>query len=327
MSAANLDQFGRRIEYLRISVTDKCNFRCLYCMPAEGLQWLPKSEILSYEEIAAIVTQLAAEGVSRLRISGGEPTIRPQLEKLIGMLRSITGIEDIALSTNGVRLPELAKQYRDGGLDRVNISVDSLRPERIAEIARRDMGFDPVRSATAAELAGLSPIKLNVVVMRGINDDEIEDLARLTIDHPWHVRFIELMPVGEMANLTWDHVVPSSEVLERAANAGPLSVDEGPARGNGPAKYFRFHGAPGSIGVITPMTHTYCASCNRVRLTADGRLRTCLFGDHEVDLKTPLREGFPLGAIFRDALSNKPLEHELLQMRTGGLRALSQVGG
>lgn len=327
MSVANLDQFGRRIEYLRISVTDKCNFRCLYCMPAEGLQWLPKSEILSYEEIAAIVTQLAAEGVSRLRISGGEPTIRPQLEKLIGMLRSITGIEDIALSTNGVRLPELAKQYRDGGLDRVNISVDSLRPERIAEIARRDMGFDPVRSATAAELAGLSPIKLNVVVMRGINDDEIEDLARLTIDHPWHVRFIELMPVGEMANLTWDHVVPSSEVLERAANAGPLSVDEGPARGNGPAKYFRFHGAPGSIGVITPMTHTYCASCNRVRLTADGRLRTCLFGDHEVDLKTPLRDGFPLGAIFRDALSNKPLEHELLQMRTGGLRALSQVGG
>jgi len=327
MSAANLDQFGRRIEYLRISVTVKCNFRCLYCMPAEGLQWLPKSEILSYEEIAAIVTQLAAEGVSRLRISGGEPTIRPQLEKLIGMLRSITGIEDIALSTNGVRLPELAKQYRDGGLDRVNISVDSLRPERIAEIARRDMGFDPVRSATAAELAGLSPIKLNVVVMRGINDDEIEDLARLTIDHPWHVRFIELMPVGEMANLTWDHVVPSSEVLERAANAGPLSVDEGPARGNGPAKYFRFHGAPGSIGVITPMTHTYCASCNRVRLTADGRLRTCLFGDHEVDLKTPLRDGFPLGAIFRDALNNKPLEHELLQMRTGGLRALSQVGG
>jgi cyclic pyranopterin phosphate synthase len=327
MSVANLDQFGRRIEYLRISVTDKCNFRCLYCMPAEGLQWLPKSEILSYEEIAAIVTQLAAEGVSRLRISGGEPTIRPQLEKLIGMLRSITGIEDIALSTNGVRLPELAKQYRDGGLDRVNISVDSLRPERIAEIARRDMGFDPVRSATAAELAGLSPIKLNVVVMRGINDDEIEDLARLTIDHPWHVRFIELMPVGEMANLTWDHVVPSSEVLERAANAGPLSVDEGPARGNGPAKYFRFHGAPGSIGVITPMTHTYCASCNRVRLTADGRLRTCLFGDHEVDLKTPLRDGFPLGAIFRDALNNKPLEHELLQMRTGGLRALSQVGG
>ena len=327
MSVANLDQFGRRIEYLRISVTDKCNFRCLYCMPAEGLQWLPKSEILSYEEIAAIVTQLAAEGVSRLRISGGEPTIRPQLEKLIGMLRSIAGIEDIALSTNGVRLPELAKQYRDGGLDRVNISVDSLRPERIAEIARRDMGFDPVRSATAAELAGLSPIKLNVVAMRGINDDEIEDLARLTIDHPWHVRFIELMPVGEMANLTWDHVVPSSEVLERAANAGPLSVDEGPARGNGPAKYFRFHGAPGSIGVITPMTHTYCASCNRVRLTADGRLRTCLFGDHEVDLKTPLRDGFPLGAIFRDALNNKPLEHELLQMRTGGLRALSQVGG
>ena len=162
MSATNVDQFGRRIEYLRISVTDKCNFRCLYCMPPEGLQWLPKSEILSYEEIAAIAGEFAQEGVSRIRITGGEPTIRPNLERLIAMLRSIDEIEDIALSTNGVRLPELAGTYRDAGLDRVNMSADSLKPERIAAIARRDMGFDPIRSASAAQHAGLAPVKINV---------------------------------------------------------------------------------------------------------------------------------------------------------------------
>jgi cyclic pyranopterin phosphate synthase len=327
MSTSNIDQFGRRIEYLRIPVTDKCNFRCLYCMPPEGLEWLPKSEILSYEEIAAIVQHLAEEGISRIRISGGEPTIRPNLEALIAQLRSIDSIEDIALSTNGVRLPELAQIYRNAGLDRVNMSVDSLIPGRIAVFARRNMGFDPVRSAIAAERAGLSPIKLNMVVMRGINDDEIESFARLTLDHPWHVRFIELMPVGSMAALTWEHVVPSDEVLERAANVGSLSPVDAPARSNGPARYFRLDGAPGSVGVITPMTHTYCGSCNRVRLTADGRLRTCLFGDHEVDLKTAHRAGFPVGELFLDALRNKPLEHELIQMRTGGLRALSEIGG
>jgi cyclic pyranopterin phosphate synthase len=327
MTPAQLDAHGRSIEYLRISVTDKCNFRCLYCMPPEGLQWLPKSEILSYEEIAGIVSQLAGEGVSRLRITGGEPTIRPSLEKLIAMLRAIDGIEDIALSTNGVRLPELVHSYRDAGLDRVNISADSLRAERIAAISRRDMHFDPVASALAAERAGLSPVKLNMVVMRGINDDEIEDFSRLTLEHPWHVRFIELMPVGSMRGVTWDHVVPSDEVLERAAQVGPLTASTGPERGNGPAKYYRFDGAPGSIGVITPMTHTYCASCNRVRLTADGRLRTCLFGDHEVDLRTPFRAGEGVGMLFRSALREKPLEHELLQMRVGGLRALSEIGG
>lgn len=321
------DQFGRSIEYLRVSVTDKCNFRCLYCMPPEGLQWLPKSEILSYEEIAGIVEQLAAEGVSRVRITGGEPTIRPQLETLIRLLRAIPGIEDIALSTNGVKLGSLARLYADAGLDRVNISADSLRADRIASIARRDMGFDPIVAATAAENAGLGPVKLNMVVMRGINDDEVADFARLTLDHPWHVRFIELMPVGSMSGVTWDHVVPSNEVLERVAAVAPLSKCDRPTRGNGPAEYYRFQGAAGSIGVITPMTHTYCASCNRVRLTADGRLRTCLFGDHEVNLRDPFRAGTEVGSLFRRALAEKPLEHELLQMRVGGLRALSEVGG
>ena len=321
------DQWGRSIEYLRISVTDRCNFRCVYCMPKEGLQWLPKAEILSYEEITEVVRQLAPLGLRRLRITGGEPTIRPDLESLIRQLKSLPGIEDIALSTNGAKLPQLASALRDAGLDRVNMSADSLRPDRIAAIARRDLGFDPVAAAKAADSAGLSPLKINVVVLRGTNDDEVEDFARLTIDHPWHVRFIELMPVGDLRELTWDHVVPSDEVLERIARLGALAPDGGPAKGNGPAKYYRLNGAAGTVGVITPMTHTYCGSCNRVRLTADGRLRTCLYGDHEVNLRDPLRRGEALEPLFRQALADKPKEHDLLQMRVGGLRALSQVGG
>ena len=322
-----IDQHGRRIEYLRISVTDRCNFRCLYCMPESGLPWLPKDEILSYEEIADVVAQLSPLGLRRIRITGGEPTIRPNLDELIRSLRRLPHVDDIALSTNGVRLPQIAQLYRDAGLDRVNISADSLRPDRIASIARRNLGFDPVRAALAAEQAGLDPIKLNVVVMRGINDDELVDFARLTLDHPWHVRFIELMPVGGLRELTWEHVVPSAEVLERVAAIAPLQSTAGPPRGNGPAAYHRLAGAAGTVGVITPMTHTYCASCNRVRLTANGRLRTCLFGDHEVDLRTPLRAREALAPYFVRALDEKPREHALLQLRVGGLRALSEVGG
>jgi GTP 3',8-cyclase len=321
------DQFGRRIEYLRISVTDRCNFRCQYCMPVDGLPWLPKGDILSYEEITEIVRQLAPLGLRRLRITGGEPTIRPDLATLVRMLRAVPEIEDIALSTNGVRLSELAAPLREAGLVRVNMSSDSLRPDRIAAIARRNLAFDPVHAARAAQDAGLDPIKLNMVVLRGINDDEVEDFARLTQEYPWHVRFIELMPVGDMRELTWDHVVSSDDVLARIAALGALSPDAGPARGNGPAKYYRLPGAAGTIGVITPMTHTYCGSCNRVRLTADGRLRTCLYGDHEVNLRDPLRGGESLEPLFRQALAEKPKEHQLLQMRVGGLRALSQVGG
>ncbi|HMA01447.1 MAG TPA: GTP 3',8-cyclase MoaA [Gemmatimonadaceae bacterium] len=327
MSGGSTDQFGRRIEYLRISVTDRCNFRCAYCMPLEGLPWLPREDILSYEEITEIVRQLAPLGVSRLRITGGEPTIRPQLATLISMLRAVPGIEDIALSTNGVKLPEMAEELKAAGLDRVNMSADSLKPERIREIARRSLKFSPLDAATAAERAGLGPVKINMVVMRGINDDELEDFARLTIDHPWHVRFIELMPVGEMASLTFEHVVPSDEILARLSSIGELRKDAGPARGNGPAAYYRFDGAPGSVGVITPMSHTYCGDCNRVRLTADGRLRTCLYGEEEVSFRDALRAGEALAPVYAAALAAKPKEHALLQMRVGGLRALSQVGG
>lgn len=321
------DAFGRSIEYLRISVTDRCNFRCLYCMPEEGLQWLPRSEILSYEEIADVVTQLAPLGLRRVRLTGGEPTIRPQLEKLVALLRAIPGIEDIALSTNGSRFPQHAPRLKAAGLDRVNVSVDSLRAGRVRDIARRTVTTPPLDALLAAERAGLSPVKVNVVVMRGINDDEVVDFARLTLDHAWHVRFIELMPVGDMRGATWEHVVPSDEILDRLSALGPLTPCDGPPRGNGPAVYHRYADAPGTVGVITPMTHTYCASCNRVRLTADGRLRTCLFGDAEVNLRDALRAGEPLEPLFVRALAEKPKEHALLQMRVGGLRALSQVGG
>jgi cyclic pyranopterin phosphate synthase len=322
-----LDQFGRRIEYLRISITDRCNFRCQYCMPVEGLPWLPKQDILRYEEITEIVRQLAPLGLKRLRLTGGEPTIRPELASLVRQLKAIEGIEDIALSTNGVKLPQMSAELAAAGLDRVNISADSLRPDRVAQIARRDLGFDLVTAAQAAQDAGIGPIKINVVVMRGINDDEVADFAQLTREHPWHVRFIELMPVGELRELTWEHVVPSAEVLARVQTLGELQPDGGPVRGNGPAVYHRFTGAPGTIGLITPMTHTYCSTCNRVRLTADGRLRTCLFGDHEVPLRDALRRGERLEPLFVKALAEKPKEHELLQMRVGGLRALSEVGG
>jgi cyclic pyranopterin phosphate synthase len=321
------DQFGRSITYLRISVTDRCNFRCLYCMPEHGLPWLPNENILSYQEIRDIVAQLTPLGVQHLRITGGEPTIRPNLPELLDLLSDLPGITDIALSTNGVHLERLAKPLKDAGLTRVNISADSLRPDRIATIARRTTSFHPIRAIQAALDAGLAPIKLNTVVLRNINDDELLDFARLTLTLPIHVRFIELMPVGDLRALTWDHVVPSDEVLARLSTLGELAPDAGPALGNGPAAYYRFKDAPGSVGVITPMTHTYCGSCNRVRLTADGRLRTCLFGDAEVDLRTPLRNQRPLAPLFREALANKPREHALLERNTGGLISLSQTGG
>lgn len=321
------DTFGRRIEYLRISVTDRCNFRCVYCMPVEGLPWLPRAEILTYEEIAELVRQLAPLGLRRIRLTGGEPTIRPELHKLIRMLRDVPEVEDLSLSTNGVRLPEVAQLYRDHGLDRINMSADSLRPDRIVAIARKSLRFDPVRSLQAAEAAGLDPIKVNVVVLRGVNDDEVVDFARLTMEHPWHVRFIELMPVGDMRELTWEHVVPAAEVLDRVSSLGLLEAVDGPGRGNGPARYFRLAGAAGSVGVITPMTHTYCDTCNRVRLTADGRLRTCLYGEHEVGLRSALRAGQDVVGLVRQAMEGKPREHQLLRMEVGRLRALSEVGG
>jgi len=327
---AMTDGFGRRIEYLRISVTDKCNLRCVYCMPEEGLPWLHREQILSYEEITEIVRSMAGLGLRRVRITGGEPLVRRDLPTLIRKLRAVPGIEDIALSTNAVLLAEHAEALRAAGLDRVNVSLDSLIPERIDAISRRPGSADAILGGMmAAERAGFFPLKVNCVVMRGRNDDEIEAFAAITRERPWHVRFIEVMPTGDNLGVSADEYVSSEEILGRIAALGELEPVAGP-RGNGPARYYAFPGAPGTVGVITPMSHNYCGTCNRMRLTADGQLRPCLFGDLHTDLRAPLRAGASLEPLIRHTLRIKPERHWLVQGSdegSGGLRALSQVGG
>ena len=324
------DQFGRRIEYLRISVTDKCNLRCVYCMPLHGLPWLKRSELLSYEEIRDIVSTMAPMGLKRVRVTGGEPLVRKDLPVLIGMLDEVAGIEDIALSTNAVLLGDMARELKESGVRRVNVSLDSLRPERVDAIARRDDAFRKIMDGlAAAEAMEFHPIKINVVVMRGRNDDELEDFARITLDRPWHVRFIEVMPVGDNLDVSANEFVPAPEMLRTIRAIGELEPVEGP-KGNGPATYYRFPGAPGTVGVITPMSHNYCDTCNRMRLTADGKLRPCLFGDLHTNLRDPLRAGEPLEPLIEETLRVKPERHHLVQGSdegSGGLRALSQIGG
>ena len=324
------DGLGRSINYLRISVIDKCNLRCTYCMPVEGFEWIPKSEILRYEEIQAIVREMAGMGLRRVRITGGEPLVRQDLPELVRQLKTIPEIEDISLSTNAILLPRFATELSLAGFDRENISLDTLRRDRFEEIARRPVRLfdETMHGIEAAERAGFAPIKINTVLLRGLNDDEVVDFALATRNRPWHVRFIELMPVGENLHLA-DRFIGTDEVLDRLLEIDELLPDEGP-RGNGPARYYRFAGAPGSVGVITPLSHNYCDSCNRLRLTADGRLRTCLFGDHEVDLKTPLRSAGSVRAAVESALQDKPERHLLVMgsdKGSGGLGALSQVGG
>lgn len=324
------DGQGRSIDYLRISVIDKCNLRCTYCMPVEGFEWIPKTEILRYEEIQAIAREMAAMGLRRVRITGGEPLVRQDLSELVRLLNAIPDIEDIALSTNAILLPRFATELRLAGVDRVNISLDTLRRDRFEEIARRPVRLfdETLEGIAAAERAGFCPIKINTVLLRGLNDDEVSDFARITRKKPWHVRFIELMPLGENLHLA-DRFIGADEILARLRDVDDLLPDEGP-RGNGPARYYRFAGAPGSVGVITPLSHNYCDSCNRLRLTADGRLRTCLFGSHEVDLKAPLRATGSIRTAVESALRDKPERHLLVtgsDSGSGGLGALSQVGG
>lgn len=325
-----IDGFGRRIEYLRISVTDKCNLRCVYCMPEEGLPWLRRDELLTYEEIATVVRSMATMGLRRVRLTGGEPLVRQDLPLLAEMISSVPGIEDLSLSTNAVLLAPMAADLRRAGVNRVNVSLDSLDPDRFDAIVRRPGSFHRVMEGlAAAEEHGFAPIKLNVVLMRGQNDHEVEAFAALTRDRPWHVRFIELMPTGSNLDLSAHHTVSCDEVLERLNRVEALEPAEGPT-GNGPARYYRFPGAPGTVGVITPMSHTFCDRCNRMRLTADGQLRPCLFGHIQTDLRGPLRRGEPLHPHVEETLRIKPERH-LLELGStvgsGGLIALSQTGG
>jgi cyclic pyranopterin phosphate synthase len=324
------DAFRRPVTYLRISVTDRCNLRCVYCMPESGLPWIPKAEILTFEEIARIVEAAAASGVRGVRLTGGEPLVRRDLAQLVRALAAIPGIDDISLSTNGLLLAEQAEELAAAGLRRVNVSLDTLREDRFFAIARRP-GLERVLAGIDAALAaGLAPLKLNCVVMRGRNDDELAAFAELTRRRPLHVRFIEVMPVEDNLALQRDAYLSAGEIVARLEALGPLAPVAGPG-GNGPARYFAFPGALGTAGVISPLSHDYCERCNRVRLTADGRLRLCLFGDYEIDLREPLRAGASREAIaelFRGGMLIKPERHHLrLGEQSSRMRAFSEIGG
>jgi cyclic pyranopterin phosphate synthase len=331
MNAISLiDGFNRPITYLRISVTDKCNLRCVYCMPEGGLPWLRREEILSYEEVAEIVRAAAAVGVRSIRLTGGEPLLRRNLSRLVAAIAATPGIEDVALSTNGLLLEAQLPELVAAGLRRVNVSLDTLREDRFREIARRPGLEQVLRAIDAAISYGLLPVKINCVVMRGKNDDELEAFAELTRKRPVFVRFIEVMPVHENAGLQRDAYVSSDEILERIGAIGDLRPVIGPS-GNGPARYVAFPDAAGAVGVISPLSHDYCERCNRVRLTADGRLRLCLFGDYALDLRSPLRNGAAIGEIaslLRSAMLIKPERHHLQLGETSSrMRAFSEIGG
>jgi cyclic pyranopterin phosphate synthase len=299
-------------------------------MPEAGLPWIPNPDILSYEEIAEIVRAAARIGVRSIRLTGGEPLIRRNLERLVAMLAAIPGIGDIALSTNGLLLAEQAEALVAAGLTRVNVSLDTLRDDRFTAIARRPGLARTLAGIDAALSAGLQPVKINCVLMRGTNDDEIEAFAQLTRTRAVHVRFIEVMPVMENVDLQRDAWISSDEVLERLATVGALHPVPNP-HGNGPARTFAYDDAPGTVGVISPLAHDYCETCNRVRLSADGRLKLCLFGDNLIDLRTPLRAGggqSAIESILRASMHIKPERHHLQLGETASqMRAFSEIGG
>lgn len=325
-----IDQFGRTVQYLRVSVTDKCNLRCVYCMPMEGLPWLKREDLLSYEEIEQVIRVMAPMGLERVRITGGEPLVRQDLPELVKLIAKVPGIRDLSLSTNAVLLADQADALKSAGIDRMNVSLDSLQPDRVDAIARRPGSYPKIMEGlAAAEEAGFAPIKVNVVLIKGQNDDEIRDFAEITRERPWHIRFIEMMPTGANLELSASQFISCDEALRQVGEISALEPVAGPF-GNGPARYYQFAGAPGTIGVITPMSHNYCDRCNRMRLTADGQLRPCLFGDIQTNLRDPLRAGSDLVPLIEDTLRIKPERHYLIQgsaAGSGGLVALSQTGG
>jgi len=324
------DAFARPITYLRVSVTDRCNLRCTYCMPEAGLPWIEKTDILTFEEIERVVRGAASAGVRSIRLTGGEPLVRRDLAQLVARLAAIEGIDDLSLSTNGLLLAEQAHTLASAGLSRVNVSLDTLRPERFQTIARRP-GLERVLAGIEAAIeANLAPIKINCVVMRGHNDDELAEFAALTRERAVFVRFIEMMPVIENVAGHLDRYLSSQDIIERLGTLGDLQPSNGPG-GNGPARYFAYPGAPGAVGVISPLSHEYCDRCNRVRHTADGRLRLCLFGNHEIDLRTPVRAGASrdeIAGLFRSGMLIKPERHHLRLGEPGSrMRAFSEIGG
>ncbi|MBI5101646.1 MAG: GTP 3',8-cyclase MoaA [Nitrospirae bacterium] len=307
------DNFFRVIDYLRLSVTDRCNLRCVYCMPASGLQPFDHSDILSYEEIIRIVRVAARLGVRKVRITGGEPLTRKNLSFLVSSLKKIEGIEDLSMTTNGILLDKYAQELSAAGLDRVNISLDSFNPDRYRQITRGGDLSDVLRGIEAAEKAGLRPLKINMVPLRGVNDDEIEQFARMTLGSEYHFRFIEFMPSGVID--TWEpgKYITTEEMKEIIGKKiGPLTPVK--LRKNGPSKYFRLQGAKGVIGFISALSHHFCGECNRLRLTSEGKLRPCLFSETEIDLRSPLRTGADdaeIERLLRLSIAVKPEGHNI----------------
>lgn len=323
------DSWQRQINYLRISVTDHCNLGCVYCS-VSSLPHLHRSEILSYEEIERVVRAAAGMGISKVRLTGGEPLVRPDLSKLVSMIARIEGIDDISLTSNGILLARYAGELKEAGLSRVNVSLDTLKEDRFKRITGGDRLKEVLAGIEAAHQAGLEPVKINVVVLRGINDDELLDFARKSIDQGWHVRFIEFMPFGTPGSEDLE-TFATQEISERIQSLGRLEPDTGPA-GNGPARYYRFPGAKGTIGFITPMTEHFCATCNRLRLTSDGQLRPCLLDEDEIGLRAILRCGADteeIRQVVRQAVAMKRECHQL----NGGVapqtvrRPMCQIGG
>jgi len=325
-----VDSWGREIRSLRVSVTDKCNFRCRYCMPAEGLEWLGREEILSYEEIARLVRVLAAMGVDEVRLTGGEPLVRRELPVLVSLLARTPGVRDLSLTTNGVLLDRLAAPLVEAGLTRLNVSLDSLSHVRFAEITRRD-ALDRVLAGLeeAERYPELRPIKVNCVAIRGFTEQEVPALAGLARRKPYVVRFIEFMPLD--ADEAWreDEVLTGGEIRALIEEHWPL--EEIPAKPSSTARRFRFADGAGEIGFVNPVSEPFCSSCDRIRLTADGQLRTCLFSRREWDLKTPLRDGSTddeLAGLIRFAVRHKELKHKISEPGfVRASRSMSQIGG
>ncbi|NIK76910.1 cyclic pyranopterin phosphate synthase [Paenibacillus castaneae] len=328
------DRYGRVHDYLRISVTDRCNLRCLYCMPEEGMEFTESANLLSYDQIVEVVEAGAALGISKLRITGGEPLIRPGLDDLISRLSSINGIRDIALTTNGIFLAKQAEALRKAGLNRVNISLDTLDAARFRFIARSGELKRVMEGIEAAAAVGFNPIKLNCVLLKEVNEDEIAAFLKLAYEQPMHVRFIEYMPIGH-ADENWKkHYLPLSRVLEVAEGAG-YSIKRGPnVHGNGPSEDYQMAGGRGSFGLIHPISDHFCSNCNRLRLTADGSIKPCLYWVDELNVKDAFGNPDAMRQILLKAMDIKPENHEMAaKLADTALthvpteRRMSQIGG